>query len=81
MQTCKMTAVIPENRKVVLEFPQSVLPGKAELVVQVNEISEVSKGRLKDILRCLEEIDKMPFERRSIEEINRQIAETRESWD
>ncbi len=74
----RIEAVIPEDRRLVVNLPPDTPVGAAEIIILSTADQIQSNGPA--ILRSLDE-HSQPYEVRSAEEIDRQIEEERAAWD
>lgn len=79
MQAIKLTGHIKSDRTLHLNLPENALEGPAEVIVLMEEMQAVDPASsLQDFLG---QIDRSGIQPKTKEEIDRLIADERDSWD
>jgi hypothetical protein len=78
MRAIKLQTYVSEDHTVKLQLPDDVREGPAEVIVLVPEAHRKTASSLSDFLTTL---SSRPRRIRSKEEIDRDLAQERESWD
>jgi hypothetical protein len=77
MQAVKLSATVPANRELKLRLPESIQPGRVEVLILREEgAAEPSK-----LLELLDEIEMSSEPGQSLEALGQRIREERDSWE
>jgi hypothetical protein len=79
MLAVKLEAVVPDNRRLVLQVPDEIPAGTVEIVILAKGKPLASNGQA--ILDFLAEAAKYPIESRSAEDIEADIQTERSAWE
>lgn len=80
MRAVKLTGTITGDHKLMLDLPDDLPTGPAEVIVLVNEASAVSTDADESFEAFLDSLGKSPHRRRSKAEIDRYLEQERNSW-
>ncbi len=79
MYAVKLDTAIPHNRHLVIQLPNDVPIGDAEVIILSKP--KIQQGNGQALLRFLRERRLPPQHRRSAAEIDAQIEQERHAWD
>ena len=79
MYAVKLDTIIPQNRHLVIQVPNEMPIGDAEVIILSKLGNQQGNGQA--LLRYLRERRLSPRYRRSADEIDAQIEQERSAWD
>lgn len=79
MQAIKLKTHIGQDHRIELDLPSGLPEGEVEVIVLVPDAAPNQRGAA--LRAFFDELDRCPRQRLTKEEIDRQIAEERASWD
>lgn len=79
MNAVRLDVIVPEDRRLTISLPESVPPGKAEVIVLVDD-SRQAADSARALLDLADEWRRAHPERRTREEIDSYLEGERASW-
>lgn len=80
MRAVRMHVIVPEHRQLTLTLPNRVPPGEVEIIVLVDQPTHSTAGA-RPLFKVADAWRATHPERRTREDIDRELAAERDSWD